>query len=454
MSQDAARLGFSLWSHQRHPPLDEAHTSELVHCRAVHVKQRARTCLSALQVGKLRTFSTSGGHSRSLDTSNFPKRWKTKVVHFVLPSVAIILMGIAAAWPSVNGQQALVLHSRQSDHARHESADSEGIEGLIADSDTLDIEVDRVGSGSEFSAPASKEKPHAPSLVHHKLVDVSLVELQTETPPWKIAKVLVPLSPEVARWWTDAEEPELAAHPDGSLTEAPQVHLEITADIPLEVDGMRVMGVHAVVDVPDNVMLDACRLGWVRVTVDSSPLLELGTIRALILDCPVQPSKGSTLGALSIALNGRPLTRLLLLPWLLLLFPFLLGSSIGPLALLGGACLTLASIACISFFVAVVIVAVQRRCVLSARRWRRLFRLRAMVRRPFRIQEAFGDSGPCCICLGESNQREKLIALLPCKHALHADCYSSWVRADAYPSLDLICPLCRRRADAVGRLAV
>jgi hypothetical protein len=366
--------------------------------------------------------------------------------------VALFLLGVVAAWPSVRGQQALVLRSRQSGHARHESADTEGTEVLIANGDLLDIEVDCLDQGSEVSTHALEETPRQPAFVANKLVDVSLVELQTETPPWRIAKVLVPLSPKVARWWTDAEEPELTMYPDRSLTEKRQVHLEISAEIPLKVDGVFMKGVHAVVDVPDNVLMDACRLGWVRVTAELSPLVDLGIIRALLLDCPVQPSKGSAMSALSIALHGRPLTRLLLLPWLLLLFPFLLGSSIGPLALLGGACLTLASIACISFFVAVIIVAVQRRCVLSTRRLRRLFRLRTMVRRPFRIQEAFGDTGPCCICLGESNQREKLIALLPCKHALHADCYSSWVRADAYPSLDLICPLCRRRADAVGRL--
>jgi len=449
MSQDAAR--FSSLSCRWHPPLDEIQS-----CRAALVEQRAKTCVIAPTNHSLHSFSTSGGHSWYFHTSHFHQRWKHKFGRFALLSVALFVFGAIVAWPSVKGQQALVLRSQQTGHAPHESADMEGTEVLIASGDLLDVEADSLAHGPETSNHAS-EGPRDSTFVHHKLVDVALVELQTETPPWRTAKVLAPLSPEVARWWTDAEEPVVTAHPDKSSTESLQVHLEISADIPLNVDGVLVKGVHAVVDVPDNVMLDACRLGWVRVKADFSPLAELGIIRALLMDCPVQPSKGSTIGALSTALSGRPLTRLLLLPWLLLLFPFLLGSSIGPLALLGGACLTLASIACISFFVAVLIVAVQRRCVLSALRLRRLFRLRTMVRRPFRIQEAFGDSGPCCICLAElveSNQREKLIALLPCKHALHADCYSSWVRADAYPSLDLICPLCRHRVEAVGRLAV
>jgi len=450
ITHDAARFGCSCLSCRWHSALDEVQS-----CRATLVSQRAHTRVSALQPDRCHSCRAFGGNNFSLHASHSPNKWKPKVGRVALVSFALVLLGAAAAWPSVAGQQALVLRSRQSGHAGNESSDGlEGTEVLIANSDPLDIEVDRLGDSPAANNHALEERPREPTIVYNKLVDVSLVELQTETPPWRIAKVLVPLSPEVARWWTDAENPELTAHPDKSLTEAPQVHLEISANIPLEVNGMLVKGIHAVVDVPDNVMLDACRLGWVRVTAEFSPLVELGIIRALLIDCPVQPSKGSAIGALSTALNGRPLTRLLLLPWLLLLFPFLLGSSIGPLALLGGACLTLASIACISFFAAVIIVAVQRRCVLSARRLRRLFRLRTMVRRPYWIQEAFGDSGPCCICLGESNQREKLIALLPCKHALHADCYASWVRADAYPSLDLICPLCRRRAEAVGRLAV
>jgi len=44
-----------------------------------------------------------------------------------------------------------------------------------------------------------------------------------------------------------------------------------------------------------------------------------------------------------------------------------------------------------------------------------------------------------------------MIALLPCKHSLHDGCYSEWIQSTAYPSpLELLCPLCRRGAQAVG----
>lgn len=58
--------------------------------------------------------------------------------------------------------------------------------------------------------------------------------------------------------------------------------------------------------------------------------------------------------------KGHPL-RWLLIPWVLMLLPLIVGSSVGPLALLGGAALTLASIACLSFLIAIIIVIVQRR---------------------------------------------------------------------------------------------
>ncbi|OLP90541.1 membrane protein [Symbiodinium microadriaticum] len=167
----------------------------------------------------------------------------------------------------------------------------------------------------------------------------------------------------------------------------------------------------------------------------------------------VHPSPSESLQNSRILLpQGHPM-RWLLLPWLLLLLPFIVGSSLGPFALLGGAALTLASIACLSFLIAVLIVIVQRRCIHCTRRWRRLWRLRMLQRRPKQIATAFGDSGPCCICLGESDSRDSLIALLPCRHALHAECYASWVSADAYPSSNLICPVCRCGAEAIGKLS-
>lgn len=290
------------------------------------------------------------------------------------------------------------------------------------------------------------------------LVRAPLVELQVESHPLRVAKVVVPICPQVAKWWTE-DHAKVTARVEPSLTgvHAPRVLVQIIGGRPLEVAGLQAQGVHLVVDLPEGAVLEDCHVGSVRVTADFEPLVGLGPIRALLIVCPVRPGAGASgpLLAVRVALaSGGPL-RWLVLPWLLLLLPFYFGSSIGPVALLGGACLTLASIACLSFVAAVVIVVVQRRCALCTRRWRRLYRLRALARRPASVHAAFGDAGPCCICLAEadSNQRDRLIALLPCRHALHDECYSSWVGADAYPSHELICPLCRARTEAIGKLA-
>jgi len=278
---------------------------------------------------------------------------------------------------------------------------------------------------------------------------LDLVELQDER-PWNMVKIMVPIREDLAKWWSDEENVSIvAARIDHRITGQPQVRLHIEGGSPPPVGEAEVQGYYAVVDLPEGAVVQAVNFGWIKVTAAVTPLAELGPIRALVVTCPMQTPPGMNIGAVG---GKRHPLRWLLLPWFLLLLPFAAGSTVGPMALLAGACLMLASIACLSFVIAVLIVLVQRRCVLWTRRWRRLWRLRALARRSSRISAAYGDAGPCCICLAEADEREKLIALLPCRHALHEECYSSWVGADAYPSHDLICPLCRRRADAIGKL--
>lgn len=281
-------------------------------------------------------------------------------------------------------------------------------------------------------------------------LDVALVELQVESVPWRIAKVLVPMAPQVARWWTHSGPRTVVARIDRPLTGGPRIHVQVSGEVPFEVGDVVIRGIHAVIDLPEDTILEECRLAAVRVTADLEPLAGLGPINALMVDCPVRMPGGNMMSAAREALTGRNPFRWMLLPWLLLLLPFIMGYSIGPMALVGGACLTLMSIASLSFIIVVIIIVIQRRCAQCTRRWRRLWRLRALTRRPARITTAFGVGGPCCICLAD--HREALIALLPCRHSLHDECYASWVRADAYPSPDLICPLCRCRADAIGKL--
>merc|ERR1719183_608877 len=106
--------------------------------------------------------------------------------------------------------------------------------------------------------------------------------------------------------------------------------------------------------------------------------------------------------------------------------------------LLVGAVFAFVSLVCLSCFTTVVILIVQRHCIHHARRWRRLWRLRSLTRRASHVDAAFGIGGPCCICLGEPSPLDRIIALLPCRHALHRECYMNWVRAESYPSRDLI----------------
>jgi len=285
-------------------------------------------------------------------------------------------------------------------------------------------------------------------------------ELQVHSEPLRIAKVFVPMEPEVARWWTDLEAFNITVVLDDPLTRNRRLRIQISGTPSAEREDLQVQSVVAIIELPESAVLEACQFRTTLVAVDAGPLADLGPIRALFIICPVQPGfsqahsrGGNALMAVRNALAGGSPLRWLLLPWILLLMPFMVGSSMGPMALLAGACLTLASIACLSLLIAILIVTVQRRCASCARRWRRLWRLSAMARRPARMNGgAFGEGGPCCICLAEPDHREKLIVLLPCRHTLHAECYRSWVRADAYPSRDLICPLCRRRAEAIGKL--
>eukprot|EP00931_Biecheleriopsis_adriatica_P029627 TRINITY_DN17563_c0_g1_i1.p1 TRINITY_DN17563_c0_g1~~TRINITY_DN17563_c0_g1_i1.p1 ORF type:complete len:368 (-),score=40.91 TRINITY_DN17563_c0_g1_i1:10-1113(-) len=287
---------------------------------------------------------------------------------------------------------------------------------------------------------------------HIGLVDVQMVELQIESTPRRVSKLFVPLSPQVARWLTEGDSLRFQYRVERSLTGRPRIHVQVSG-FPLKVGNVTAEGIHTALELPENAVVENCQIGMGRVTADLEPLAELGTVRAIVLMCPVKVSTDGLTRALPLLLNRWHPLRWLLLPWIVLFLPFIVGSSIGPVALLGGAVLTLASIACLSFIIAILIVIIQRRCIHCTRRWRRLWRLRSLARRPSLVSAAFGESGPCCICLDESERRDSMIALLPCRHALHAECYANWVSADSYPSHNLICPVCRRRADGIGKLS-
>mmetsp|Transcript_83017 Transcript_83017/g.231750 ORF Transcript_83017/g.231750 Transcript_83017/m.231750 type:complete len:469 (+) Transcript_83017:73-1479(+) len=311
------------------------------------------------------------------------------------------------------------------------------------------------GAWDDEEARAHKSLVEWPSVfggeVGDGLSEAAFIELEVVDVPWRVVKVLVPLEPRMARWWTSLDPGQFFVRVKNSNSGPPQIHVEVGS----ETVGGADVHIRGSVTLPEDAILQACRVGSKLVTADVGQLVDLGPIRALIIICPVRNSgSGNALAVARKVLNGHSPLRWLLLPWIVMLMPFILGLSLGPAALVGGACLTLASFASLAFLLAILIVMLQRRCSHCTRRWRRLWRLRKLSRWPAQVDVAFGQHGPCCICLGEPTPSEALIALLPCRHALHIDCYKNWVRADSYPSHDLICPLCRRRAEAIGKLAV
>jgi len=316
---------------------------------------------------------------------------------------------------------------------------------------------DHDASGGPLGVEDYNEAAPQASIHTDELLPVPFVELQVvETHPRHIHKIFVPVHREVAMWWaSEDEERMIHFRLEKRITSFPRVQVEIvgtSGSSRLQVGGISAPGMVFEVALPDNAVLEACKFSPVWGTAEFEPLASLGRVRALYVVCPVQSSSDSPMEVARKALTTTYPFRWLVMPWLLLLLPFIITSEMGPMALVGGILLTLASIACLSFLLAVLIVVAQRRCATFFRRLRRLYRLRVLARRPERVSAAFGDAGPCCICLAEPDDREKLICLLPCRHALHNDCYISWVRADAYPSHELICPLCRSRTMAIGKL--
>eukprot|EP00929_Paragymnodinium_shiwhaense_P071096 TRINITY_DN36118_c0_g1_i1.p1 TRINITY_DN36118_c0_g1~~TRINITY_DN36118_c0_g1_i1.p1 ORF type:complete len:479 (+),score=5.01 TRINITY_DN36118_c0_g1_i1:112-1548(+) len=326
------------------------------------------------------------------------------------------------------------------------------------------------------------------------MLELPLVELAVDDAAHRVTKVFVPLLPEVAAWWTRIPPAQFSYRmdttpdPNGgarkgrlvveavtaggddrlhlpwSLVPAPPEKGEEPALPPVEMaegDGVVMKGVRSLVALPDDVVVEDCQVATLRVIASFRPLSDLGPIRAVLVRCPAQASQGrvgrtNMLAAARSALfdksQYRSPLRWFLLPWLVLLMPFLLGSTLGPAALVGGTCLTLVSFASLSFIMATFLVVGHRRCLTSTRRWRRIWRFWSLCRKSAQVDDAFGKNGPCCICLGDPSPGEPIIALLPCRHALHCGCYDDWVRADSYPAQDLICPLCRCRTEAIANL--
>ncbi|CAK8988328.1 unnamed protein product [Durusdinium trenchii] len=208
-------------------------------------------------------------------------------------------------------------------------------------------------------------------------LDVDFVELEVPGPAgrFQVSKLYVPLAPEIVRWMNTSDLKFSISIDTTLLTQLPRIHVLAKGE-PLRIGNLTSdEGIHTILELPENVDARACKVAVIVALADVGNG-EATPTKALLLICQVQQSARESLQNSSRLLleKGHPL-RWLLVPWVLLLLPLIVGSAMGPMALLGGAALTLASIACLSFLIAIVIVIVQRRCLHCTRRWRRLYRL-------------------------------------------------------------------------------
>lgn len=351
--------------------------------------------------------------------------------HVISPWWRLLFAGVSAVVMALFFQLLLADPNLLNDELQKEDSRS----SFTRTNRTLDNSVKATETRSSSQASAS----HAP----RSLVAVGLVELQEEIVPWKVSKLLVPIGPEVAKWWSADDADFTVKLRPCSTGGDPHVHLQIISARPLVLNPSggkqpRVVdGLVATVYLPPGTIIEECRIGWAPYAADIASLTGMGQLRALRLSCPVTANRGADSAGVR---RGRFLTvavfTWLLLPWPLLLIPTLVYSVARPLSLIMSLCIA--------------------RMARSVRRMRRLWRLRRLLRRVEDVDCIFGEGEPCCICFGDDSDGgcEAIIALLPCRHALHEACYRSWVVTDSYPSLDLICPLCRCHVTAVGKLKV
>mmetsp|Transcript_30929 Transcript_30929/g.59729 ORF Transcript_30929/g.59729 Transcript_30929/m.59729 type:complete len:382 (+) Transcript_30929:85-1230(+) len=311
----------------------------------------------------------------------------------------------------------------------------------------------RMCFGKSTTDATNRPREDHPGESFSRLLNVPLVELRVlEGMPWRVVKVLAPILPEVAQWWTEADAAGFSASIEGSQNRNVKVRVEIASGEPLRLNGgAGIRAVHSALDLPEDAVIEDCQVRPVQVAAEVKPLSSLGQIRALLVVCPVRGSKKVD----AVHAHRGPMKLLTPPVWLLLLLPLVLNTSAGGVSLLGGVCLMMASMICFSLALTLVAVAVQRQCTAFVQRWKRLFRLKTLDKQPCSVEAVFGAYDACCICLEQPEECKpeelKRIVLLPCRHAVHRDCYTRWVCADAYPSEDLICPLCRGRAEAIGK---
>eukprot|EP00927_Polykrikos_kofoidii_P077126 TRINITY_DN74100_c0_g1_i1.p1 TRINITY_DN74100_c0_g1~~TRINITY_DN74100_c0_g1_i1.p1 ORF type:complete len:379 (+),score=3.91 TRINITY_DN74100_c0_g1_i1:158-1294(+) len=308
----------------------------------------------------------------------------------------------------------------------------------------------------EVRVPAGQ---HTQSYSTAQYLHVNLVQVFSEPSwwPWRHSRLLMPFTTRelqipLMEWLneTGRSSPLVRMRP---CSQSFATHLHVALENPskpLELGEMSFRGISSTIDFPHGAVV--LRYNIEVVPADLGPLGVASVLRFTCLTIPL---------GLHHVLLGIPVLaglwtrvlpfRVILLRFLLpFLYPTVLWTSGSPVLLLA-ACFML------SFALTGVRHLALSLCwiplVNFSLRCRRLWRLRAMRCRATSVERAFCQDEPCCICLADLRPHdESLLVLMPCRHVVHDECYTDWIRAASYPSDHFLCPMCGRQANGVGRL--
>mmetsp|Transcript_21885 Transcript_21885/g.51116 ORF Transcript_21885/g.51116 Transcript_21885/m.51116 type:complete len:358 (-) Transcript_21885:52-1125(-) len=260
------------------------------------------------------------------------------------------------------------------------------------------------------------------------------------------SRILAILDAEVTSWWQQEVSMEWSV--TTPLTGPAFILFKIYAPSPQIIRGQKVDGIEFEFVLPDSPRpVEALKCTQKQLLVKLEPFIGQPVFGIQL--------RWSTPGAgLRKHTFAGSLLHILLLPWIRLLRHLLQHPDIDPITLIGGVLVIMTMVACLIVLVILLVIIAERHLTICIRRRRRLWKVHVLTRqaKPLESQAIYGVDQPCCICLGDNDSGHDRIVLLPCRHALHKECYMDWVQADVYPSLHLICPLCRHRAEAFGRL--
>mmetsp|Transcript_36725 Transcript_36725/g.84510 ORF Transcript_36725/g.84510 Transcript_36725/m.84510 type:complete len:359 (-) Transcript_36725:76-1152(-) len=301
-------------------------------------------------------------------------------------------------------------------------------------------------TGAGFTWPWQHPvEEEAPVLLDLRDSVLSLSEEVTTRGP---SRVLVVLDEEVVNWWQ--EEVRVVSLLAERLTGPPLFHIKVYAPEPVIIRGQKVHGIQFDYVLPDgNEAVEDIRCLQEPVELWFEPFAGRRAMGLrLYWQIPGPPAK-------PLSLIARIL-RVVWFPWYMLFKVMLQHPDVNPITLIGGVLLIMTLVAILIVLVILLVIIAERHLTLWMRRRRRLFQVRALTRKAavLKSETCFGIDQPCCICLGDSDSVAGRIVLLPCRHALHLECYIDWVQADVYTFPHLICPLCRHRTEAFGKLEV